>query len=445
MGSLDDMLSAKREEILQSVSEYHALQARNGPLVPKPFVKYVWRTWDEAELLAAVYTLLDNKLVHGALARKFEKEFAKAVGRTHGIFVNSGSSANLVAVSSLTSKTTLGRDMRPLERGDEVITPAATFPTTLAPLVQNGLKPVFVDVDIGTYNMNLERIAEAVNPKTRLIMLPHTLGNPNNMDVIMGIAKENGIYVIEDSCDALGSEYKGKPMGSFGDLATFSFYLSHHISTAEGGMAVTNNGSLKRTAESLRDWGRDCWCPPMEANTCGKRFGFKLGDLPEGYDHKYTFSNVGYNLKALELQAAIGLVQLKKLPWITKKRRENYAKIVDHLRAYEGDLVLPESIEGANPSWFCIPLTVRDGSRYTRKELVGHLTEDSIETRNIFAGNILRQPGYVGIDRRVVGDLRNTDKVMNDTFFIGCHPMLTDQMIEHVAKSFDSYFSGRSR
>jgi CDP-6-deoxy-D-xylo-4-hexulose-3-dehydrase len=271
-------------------------------------------------------------------------------------------------------------------------------------------------------------------------MLPHTLGNPNDMDAVMNIAKEKGLYVIEDSCDALGSEYGGKKLGTFGDLGTFSFYLSHHISTGEGGMVVMKNPLLKRTVESFRDWGRDCWCEPYKSDTCGKRFEWKLGNLPQGYDHKYTFSNIGLNLKPLDLQAAIGLKQLEKLPWIINQRKRNFEKIVSGLSEFEEHLILPQSVPNANPCWFSIPLTVKKNSSMNRRDLVNYLTKKGIETRPFFAGNILKQPAYVGINHRVSGGLENTDLAMESTFFIGCHPLLTEEMIDYVANSFKSYF-----
>lgn len=428
-----------RKEILSQVREYQKLSAMEGPIVPKPFVKYVWRTWDEDEMMALIDSSLDQKITYGLLGKQFEREFARTVGQRYSVFVNSGSSANLAAVSALTSKTF--SDKRGiLKEGDEVITPAATFPTTLGVLLMNRLTPVFADINLGTYNMDPQRIKDALSDKTRLIMLPHTLGNPNDMDSIMEIAKERELYVIEDSCDALGSEYKGKKMGTFGDMGTFSFYLSHHISTGEGGMVVMKNSKLKRTVESFRDWGRDCWCEPYKADTCGKRFGWQLGNLPLGYDHKYIYSNIGLNLKPLDLQAAIGLRQLEKLPWIIEKRKENFGKLVSGLKEFEDYLILPESLPEAEPCWFSIPLTVKERNSINRRGLVAHLTEEGIETRPFFAGNILKQPAYVGINHRVNGSLENTDRAMEGTFFIGCHPLLTEEMIDYTLKSFKSYF-----
>ena len=439
MGKLEQKIDSLREDILNKVKEYHKLSSEKGLVAPDPFVKYVWRTWDEEELVALVDSSLTQGITYGKQSKQFEKRFADFLGSKHGIFVNSGSSANFIAASALASKT-FSDNRGILKAGDEVITPAATFPTTLGVLLMNNLVPVFADINLGTYNMDPQRIKDAVSDKTRLIMLPHTLGNPNDMDAIMGIAKEKGLYVIEDSCDALGSEYDGKKLGTFGDMGTFSFYLSHHISTAEGGMVVTENSKLKRVLGSLRDWGRDCWCEPYKSNTCSKRFGWQLGKLPFGYDHKYTFSNIGLNLKPLDLQAAIGLKQMEKLPWIIEKRKENFNKIVSGLEEFKDHLILPKSIPKADPCWFSVPLTVRERSSASRKDLVSYLTEQGIETRPFFAGNILRQPAYAGIYHKVSGNLENTDKAMEGTFFIGCHPLLTDEMITHTLKSFKSYF-----
>ncbi|MFA5071776.1 MAG: lipopolysaccharide biosynthesis protein RfbH [Candidatus Pacearchaeota archaeon] len=439
MNRLEKKITSLKEKILSEVEEYYKLSEQKGLVAPNPYVKYVWRTWDEKELVALVGSALDQKIAYGKIGREFEDEFAKYLNTAHAVSVNSGSSANLVAVSALKAEKFHGKYGR-LEDGCEAITPAATFPTTLNALLTNNIIPAFVDVDIGTYNMNLDKIEEAVNEKTKLIMLPHTLGNPNDMDRIMKLAKEKGLYVIEDACDSLGSEYKGKKLGTFGDVGTFSFYLSHHISTGEGGMAVTSNLELKRIMKSLRDWGRDCWCEPYESDTCKKRFDWQLGDLPKGYDHKYVFSNIGFNLKMLDIQAAMGIEQIKKLPMIVENRKKNFNKICEGLKEFEEFIILPESVPGADPCWFSVPLTVRENEKFSREGLVKHLTEKSIETRPFFAGNILRQPAYTHIPRRVVGNLTNTDNVMKNTFFVGCHPLLTEDMISHILNEFKSYF-----
>ena len=439
MNNLEKRINLLREEILSKVGEFYGLSEKKGLIVPKPYVKYVWRTWDEKELMALIESALEQKITYGSIGKQFERGFAEYLDVKHAVSMNSGSSANLVCVSALKSDTFNG-EYGPLLDGCEAITPAATFPTTLNALLMNNIRPVFVDIDLGTYNMNPKKIENAVSNKTKLIMLPHTLGNPNDMDFIMKLAKENKMYIIEDSCDALGSEYRGKKLGTFGDLGTFSFYLSHHISTGEGGMAVTSNPQLKKVLVSLRDWGRDCWCEPYESNTCGKRFNWQLGSLPFGYDHKYTFSNIGFNLKPLDLQAAIGLEQIKKLPWIVKKRGENFESLYEGLKEFENFLILPESVPGADPCWFSIPLTIRKNRGFDRRDLVNYLTQKSIETRPFFAGNIIRQPAYQNIDFRVSGNLKNTDLAMNNTFFIGCHPLLTEEMIDYTINSFKNYF-----
>ncbi|AJF62667.1 MAG: CDP-4-dehydro-6-deoxy-D-glucose 3-dehydratase [archaeon GW2011_AR20] len=448
MDNLENMLSGMRKEILEKVGEYFILSQEKGVVVPKPYVKYVWRVWDQNEIKAAISSVLEQKITYGNIAKEFENEFSRFLDTRYTIYVNSGSSANLIAVSSLKSRmfgdTIKSDDERYqiIRDGDEVITPAATFPTTSNVLLINNLLPVFVDIELGTYNMNPKDIESAITDKTRLIMLPHTLGNPNDMDPILEIAKKNKIFLIEDACDSLGSEYKGKKLGTFGDMGSFSFYLSHHISTGEGGAVVTKNSELKRVLDSMRDWGRDCWCEPYKSNTCGKRFEWQLGDLPFGYDHKYTYSNIGFNLKPLDLQAAIGLEQIKKLPnIIIKKRRENFKKLYEGLKNFEEFLILPKSIEGADPCWFSVPLTVRDEKVFSRNDIVNYLAENEIETRPFFAGNIIKQPGYKGAKYRIHHRLENTDKAMFGTFFIGCHPGLNDEMINYVLDKFKNYFN----
>lgn len=441
MDDIKENLDELKRDILTKVREYFKISQRNGSIAPKPYVKYVWRVWDENELEALVGSALDQKITYGEIGKRFEREFAEFLDNKYSLFVNSGSSANLIAVSALRSPVLEGNSKYPLLKDeDEAITPAATFPTTLNALLVNKIKPVFVDVDLGTYNMNPQNIENSLSDKTRLIMLPHTLGNPNEMDSVMSLAEKHNLWVIEDSCDALGSEYKGQKLGAIGDMGTFSFYLSHHMSTGEGGAVTTSNSRLKRVLESLRDWGRDCWCEPYKSNTCGKRFGWQLGDLPFGYDHKYTYSNIGFNLKPLDLQAAIGLEQIKKLPQIISRRKENFNKIYEGLKEFEEYLILPQSIEGADPCWFSFPLTVRRNNGFNRADLITYLDEKSIETRPFFAGNITKQPAYKNLDYRVSGNLKNTDKIMADTFFIGSHPMLTEDMIGHVLTSFKQYF-----
>ena len=350
------------------------------------------------------------------------------------ILVNSGSSANLVALTSLLSEML----PEPLRPGDEVITPAATFPTTLAPIVQNSLLPVFVDCEIGTYNADLDQVEAAISPRTRAIVLPHTLGNVFDLDRVAALCKKHALYLVEDTCDALGSKWDGKLVGTFGDFASMSFYPAHHITMGEGGAVATNKALQARVARSVRDWGRDCWCAPGVSNTCNKRFDWQLGDLPRGYDHKYIYSNIGYNLKPTDLQAAIGLAQMEKLPGFIARRKRNFQRLYEGLKDLP-DLILPRWDSRADVSWFAFPITVRPEVGFARKDLVAHLEASKIETRMIFAGNLLRQPAYRKIQRRVVGELKNTDLVMTNTFFVGVYPGLTDPMLDFMVERFHAF------
>ena len=384
------------------------------------------------ELEAAVEASLDFWLTAGPYTEKFEKEFARSVGMRHAFMVNSGSSANLVALSSLTSPSLGDRALKP---GDEVITVAAGFPTTVTPILQNGLVPVYVDVDIPTYVANEDQLRAAVGPKTRAIMMAHTLGNPFNLKLVEELAADHGLWVIEDACDALGGTYENKNLGSFGDLSTFSFYPAHHITTGEGGAVLVKKASQKVLVESFRDWGRDCWCPPGCDNTCLKRYQWKLGDLPEGYDHKYTYSHLGYNLKSGDIQAAIGLAQLKRLPGFVQARRENWNYLKPGLKDLEDFLILPEATPSSNPSWFGFAITVKPSSPISRNAIVEKLNDHKIGTRLLFGGNLLRQPAFRDTPRRIIGDLKNTDFVMNDTFWIGVWPGLTNSMLDFTIDS----------
>jgi len=350
----------------------------------------------------------------------------------HALMCNSGSSANLLALSALTSPKLGSRRLRP---GDEVITVAAGFPTTVAPIIQNGLVPVFIDVEIGTYGPRPEDVEAAVSPKTKAIMMAHCLGNPYDLSSVLDIAARHNLWLIEDACDALGGTYDGKPLGSFGDLATLSFYPAHHITTGEGGAVLTKRPSLKKLVESFRDWGRDCWCLPGKDNTCLKRFEHQLGDLPQGYDHKYTYSHLGYNLKSGDIQAAIGRVQLERLEEFVQARRRNWSRLKEGLREWEDLLVLPDATPGSDPSWFGFPITIRDGAGISRDEVTRHLEENLIGTRLLFGGNLLRQPAFRGVPHRVVGKLDNSDSIMRSTFWIGVWPGLTDEMIDYMIES----------
>jgi CDP-6-deoxy-D-xylo-4-hexulose-3-dehydrase len=424
--------------ILDLVRDYYRARHRSTSFLPgQSKVPYAGRVFDEEEMVAAVDSLLDFWLTLGPEGEAFERELAHAIGSRHALLVNSGSSANLLAVATLTSPQVERR----LCPGDEVITVAAGFPTTVAPLVQHGLMPVFLDVSLETANANVAQLEDAVGPKTRAIMLAHTLGNPFDLDAVLDVARRHDLYVIEDNCDALGAKYRGRHTGTYGHLATQSFYPPHHITMGEGGAILTDSGRFKRIAESFRDWGRDCWCPSGKDNTCKKRFNWQLGDLPHGYDHKYIYSHLGYNLKPLDIQAAIGRQQLRKLDGFVAARRANHARLLTALKGYEEFLILPQATPHSEPSWFGLLLTVRDGAPFTRMDLVKHLESRQIQTRQLFGGNLLRQPAFQNIKHRLVGNLINTDKIMHDSFFIGVYPGLTPAMLEYVEQAFSDFFS----
>ncbi len=389
------------------------------------------KVFGEPELTAAVKASLDFWLTSGPYTEKFESRFAKTVGMRHSFMVNSGSSANLLALTSLTSPA-LGE--RALKRGDEVLTVAAGFPTTVTPILQNGLVPVYVDVDLETYGANDDALQSAIGPKTKAIMMAHTLGNPFNLDLVEKLAKKHHLWFVEDSCDALGGTYNGKNLGTFGDLSTFSFYPAHHITTGEGGSVLIKKVALKRIVESFRDWGRDCWCAPGCDNTCLKRYEWQLGELPEGYDHKYTYSHVGYNLKSGDIQAAIGLAQLDRLDNFVELRRRNWNYLANNLTDLAEYLILPKAAPNSDPSWFGFALTVRKESPKSRNEIVLALNEAKIATRLLFGGNLLRQPAFAGTPRRVHGELTNTDIIMNDTFWIGVWPGLSIPMLDYMVQ-----------
>lgn len=397
------------------------------------------KVYDQKEMANLIDASLDFWLTTGRYASLFEKKLANFLGVKHCLLTNSGSSANLLAVSALTSPKLGERRLKP---GDEVITVAAGFPTTVTPIVQNRLIPVFVDVDLETYNVNVEQLEAAVNDKARAIILAHTLGNPFNLDAVTEIARKYNLWLIEDNCDALGSIYKGRYTGTFGDLATISFYPAHHITMGEGGAVVTNDQQLKRIVESFRDWGRDCWCPPGKDNTCKRRFQWQLGTLPYGYDHKYTYSHLGYNLKVTDMQAAIGLAQMEKLPQFIKARKHNFQLLYEGLKDLQDVFILPKATEHAVPSWFGFLLTLRSGVPFTRQQLIEHLEEHFIRTRLLFAGNIIRQPAFQGTEHRVVGELKNTDVIMNQTFWIGLYPGLAEKEIQYVVETIKDFVKG---
>ncbi len=384
------------------------------------------------ELRAATQASLDFWLTSGPYAEKFESRFAKIVGMRHAFMVNSGSSANLLALTSLTSPKHGDRTLHP---GDEVLTVAAGFPTTVTPILQNNLIPVYVDVDLETYVANDEALENAIGPRTKAIMMAHTLGNPFNLGLVQELAKKHNLWLIEDSCDALGGTYKSQSLGSFGDLSTFSFYPAHHITTGEGGAVLIKKAAHKTIVESFRDWGRDCWCAPGCDNTCLKRYEWQLGELPEGYDHKYTYSHLGYNLKSGDIQAAIGLAQLNRFDSFVEIRRRNWEYLSSELKELGSFFILPKATENSDPSWFGFALTVKSESPKNRNQIVQELNDKKIGTRLLFGGNLLRQPAFIGTPRRVIGDLANTDRVMNDTFWIGVWPGISLEMLDYIILS----------
>ena len=423
-----------RAQILELTSRYAEEAFAPEPFVPgESPVPVAGRVFDGADVQSLVDSSLDFWLTTGRFAAEFERRFARErFDRRHTILVNSGSSANLVAFSSLTSPKLGSRRVKP---GDEVITVATGFPTTINPIVQAGAVPVFLDVEVPTYNIDTTHLEDALSERTRAVMLAHTLGNPFDLDAITAFCEANDLFLVEDCCDALGSTWKGRPVGSFGEFASCSFYPAHHITMGEGGAVITNDGQMKVIAESFRDWGRDCWCEPGQQDTCGKRFCQQFGELPEGYDHKYTYSHVGYNLKLTDMQAAVGVAQLEKLDGFIAARRANFARLRDGLAGLEEHLVLPEATPGSDPSWFGFALSVRPGAPVSRNELVQALEERRIATRLLFGGNLLRQPAYRGIEHRVVGELGNADFVMENTFWVGVYPGLSEEQLDYVIES----------
>jgi CDP-6-deoxy-D-xylo-4-hexulose-3-dehydrase len=437
MGNRADDL---RAEVLGLVREYHKAAFPEREFVPgQSPVPYAGRVFDAEELVHLVDSSLDFWLTTGRFATRFEREFARFFGRRDAILVNSGSSADLVALSCLTSSKLGGRALKP---GDEVITVAAGFPTTINPIIQNRLVPVFVDVTIPTYNIDVRQLEEAYSQRTRAVMVAHTLGNPFDLDAVMEFVGRHNLWLVEDCCDAVGSLYRGKPVGTFGDLATVSFYPAHHMTMGEGGCVLTDTPLLRTLCESFRDWGRDCWCEPGKDNTCGKRFDWQLGELPCGYDHKYTYSHIGYNLKLTDMQAAIGVAQLQKLPCFIETRRNNFRLLHEGLRDLEHLFILPEATPGSNPSWFGFPIGIRPGAGLSRDEVTGHLERHKIATRLLFGGNLIRQPAYRDVPRRVIGDLRNSDFVMNQVFWIGVYPGLSREKIDYILSTFHTLEKG---
>jgi CDP-6-deoxy-D-xylo-4-hexulose-3-dehydrase len=426
-----------RKEISLLVEKYAALE-----FMPKEFIPGLTVIPPSGKLIGVeelqnmVDASLDGWLTTGRFNDEFEKRLAEFIGVKYAITVNSGSSANLVAFSTLTSPK-LGD--RAIQKGDEVIGVAAGFPTTVNPIIQFGAIPVFVDVDQYTHNIDPLKIESAITPKTKAIMLAHSLGNPFNLEVVTQLCKRYNLWLIEDCCDALGSKYRGQMCGTFGDIATLSFYPAHHITMGEGGAVFTNNYELKGIAESFRDWGRDCYCPPGKDNTCGKRFCWKLGNLPQGYDHKYTYSHLGFNLKITDMQAACALAQLKKAPDFIKKRKENFEFLRNRLESCSEYLQLPIPTDNSEPSWFGFPITLKENTPFSRLELTTYLDQNKIGTRLLFAGNLVRQPYMKDVQYRISGTLKNTDNVMSNTFWIGVQPALTEEMLEFVVTKIETY------
>lgn len=429
-----------REQILRLAAVYYKSRWRHKEFEPGvDYIPVSGKVFDEEELTALVDSSLDFWLTEGRYARRFEREFARYMDTRYALLTNSGSSANLLAFSALTSPQLGERCLKP---GDEVITAAAGFPTTVNPIIQHGMVPVFVDVNMSTYNIDASKLEAAISSKTKAIMVAHTLGNPFDLRAVKQVADQYGLWLIEDTCDAVGARYDGQAVGSFGDLATVSFYPAHHITMGEGGAVLTSNAKLRKITESFRDWGRDCWCKPGKDNTCGRRFDWELGTLPCGYDHKYTYSHIGYNLKITDMQAAIGVAQLAKLPQFVKRRQENFRYLKEALQPLQHLLVLPEATPGSEPSWFGFPITVRENAPLSRNELVQALEAHGIGTRLLFAGNLLRQPAYAQVKHRVAGPLTHTDAIMNRTFWVGIYPGLTEPMLDYVAQVLHKLLGG---
>lgn len=429
-----------RKQILELVRQYGELPSTNRFVPGESLIPPSGKVVGAPEMEMMVDASLDAWLTTGRFNALFESRLAAYLGVKHLITVNSGSSANLVAFSTLTSPKLGDRAIQP---GDEVIGVAAGFPTTVNPIIQCGAVPVFVDVDIPTYNIDAQKLEAAVGPRTKAIMLAHTLGNPYNLAIVKDVCRKHNLWLVEDCCDALGSRYDGKLVGSFGDIATLSFYPAHHITMGEGGAVFTNSDELRTIAESIRDWGRDCYCPPGKDNTCGKRFCWKLGDLPEGYDHKYTYSHLGYNLKITDMQAACALAQLDRLDGFVQARKDNFAYLSERLKSCEEFLELPKATPNSDPSWFGYPITLREGAGTRRVDLLTYLDQQKIGTRLLFAGNLVRQPYMIGRNYRISGELKNTDRIMNDTFWIGVYPGLTREMLDYSIEQIETFFGLR--
>jgi len=440
---VEDEVESLRAKILELTREYARLRFAPREFVPGTTVVPVsGKVFDGDDVASLVDSSLDFWLTTGRFAAEFERRFAAYVGVRSASLVNSGSSANLIAMSAFTSRSLGDRRLVP---GDEVITVAAGFPTTVNPIIQNGLVPVFVDVHVPTYNVDPTSLEAALSPRTRAIALAHTLGNPWDVDAVLSFARKHDLFVLEDGCDAVGSLYRGKRVGAFGHVSTASFYPAHHITMGEGGAVLTDDPKLRRVIDSFRDWGRDCWCEPGRDDTCGKRFGWTFGTLPEGYDHKYVYSHVGYNLKLTDMQAAIGVSQLDKLDGFGDARRRNFARLRAGLADLDGSLILPDATPGSDPSWFGFPIAVREDAAFDRNAIVRELEGNRIGTRLLFGGNLLRQPAYEGVLHRVVGELPMTEFTMKRVFWIGVYPGLDESRIDFVLDVIRRFCRSRSR
>lgn len=429
-----------RKEILKKVKDFHQTQQKDKFVPGKDKINYAGRVYDEKEIINLVDASLDFWLTAGRYAREFERKLAEFLGIKYCLLTNSGSSANLLAISALTSPLLKERRLKP---HDEVITVACGFPTTLNPIIQNNLTPIFVDIELGTYNIDVAGIEKAISKKTKAIFIPHTLGNPANIREIIKIIRKHKIWLVEDNCDSLGSKYKDKHTGTFGHISTCSFYPAHHITMGEGGAVLTNIPLLKRIIASFRDWGRDCWCEPGHDNTCGRRFSQQHGKLPYGYDHKYVYSHIGYNLKVTDMQAAIGVAQLKKLPQFIEVREKNFAYLHNRLTKYKKYFTLPQATKNSKPSWFGFPILVKENALFSRNEIVNCLEKNKIATRMLFGGNLTKQPAYENIKYRIAGSLKNTDLVMNNLFWIGVYPGISKKGLQYTIKIIDKFLRNR--
>ena len=426
-----------RKEILDKVTEYYKIKFKKQEFTAgKDKVNYAGRVFDEKEIINAVDASLDFWLTEGRFSEQFSEKISDMLGVENVILTNSGSSANLLAFSALTSEKLGEKRLKP---GDEVISVAAGFPSTVAPIIQYNMVPVFIDVELTTYNIDVEMVKKAITPKTRCIFIAHTLGNPFNIDAILKIANKNNLWLIEDNCDAFGSKYNGQYTGTFGHLSTISFYPAHHITTGEGGAIITNDAFLAGIVRSFRDWGRDCYCAGGENNTCGKRFSQQFGELPYGYDHKYVYSEIGYNLKMTDIQAAIGSAQMDKIEEFCEKRKGNFKKLHSIFSKYPEYFSLPVATEKADPAWFAFIVTLKKNIPFTRDKITNYLNDNLIETRNLFAGNLIKQPAFINKTWRIADNLTNTDYIMNNTFFLGTYPGLTDKMFSHIEKTIDEF------